>query len=159
MTKQPTPLFDRIGYLFGCFIGVSIWLYNSMLAAQANTPQPPVTPPIAFIMPNITASMLLATIIGAIGGYLAFGEDKKFPPSATSVGHVLLGLGAGLFFTRGSLELMGRLNSSEDMIMLVSFLWAVGGYFVLRLGIAVINSERIKDILPDWLANFLGVQK
>ena len=151
-------IFDRIGYFFGCFIGVSIWFFNSIIAAQAATLHP-TAPPIALIIPNITASMLLATIIGAIGGYLAFGEDKKFPPSATSVGHVLLGLGAGLFFTRGSLELMGRLNSSDDMIMLVSFLWAVGGYFVLRLVIAVINSERVKDILPDWLVKILGVQK
>lgn len=157
MTQKPS-LFDRIGYLFGCFIGVSIWLLNSMIAAHAATANP-ITPPIALIIPNITASMLLATVMGTIGSYLAFGEDKKFPPSATSVGHILLGLGAGLFFTRGSLELMGRLNSSNDMIMLVCFLWAVGGYFVLRLAIAVINSDRLKDILPDWLAKLLGVQK
>lgn len=152
MTKKTTSLFDRVGYTMGCLIGLIIWLFNSMKAAQASNLS-------AFAMPTITASMLLATIIGAIGGYLAFGEDKKFPPSATSVGHVLLGIGAGLFFTRGSLELMGRLNSSEDMILLVSFLWAVGGYFVLRLAIAVINSDRLRDILPDWLAKILGVQK
>ena len=156
MTQKPT-LFDRIGYLSGCFIGVAIWFLNSMIAA--NAAEQPMTQPMAMVIPNITASMLLATLIGTVGSYLAFGEDKKFPPSASSIGHVLLGLGAGLFFTRGSLELMGRLNSSNDMILLVCFLWAVGGYFILRFAIAVINSDRLKDIIPDWLAKLLGVQK
>ncbi len=108
---------------------------------------------------TITDAMLVATIIGAIGSYMAFGEDKKFPPSATSIGHILLGFGAGLFFTKGSLELMGRNNSSEDIVLFVSFLWAVGGYFILRLLIAVANSDRVKDILPNWLAKLLGVDK
>lgn len=100
--------------------------------------------------------MFVATLVGAIGSYLAFGEDKKFPPSATAVGHVLLGFGAGLFFTKGSLELMGRINASHDIVLFVSFLWAVGGYFILRLAVSVANSDKIKDFLPNWLVKILG---
>ena len=103
--------------------------------------------------------MLFATIIGAFGGFLAFGEDKKFPPSAASLGHILLGFGAGLFFTRGSLELMGYIDSSDDVVLLVSFLWAGLGYFLLRLMVSIVNSERVAEILPDWLTRLLGVRK
>lgn len=159
MNPKSTRL-DRIGYLSGCLLGLLIWLFNTIRAAHAIEQNPTIGTIVNHVpAPAITASMLLATCIGAIGGYLAFGEDKKFPPSATSVGHVLLGLGAGLFFTRGSLELMGRFNSSEDMVMLVSFLWAVGGYFILRIAIATLNSQRVMDILPAWLAKILGVNK
>lgn len=160
MTKKNTSLFDRVGYFIGCLIGLAIWFFNTILVAQAADKNSPLAVIATSLpMPTITAPMLFATVIGSVGGYLAFGEDKKFPPSATSVGHVLLGFGAGLFFTRGSLELMGRLHSSDDMVLLVSFLWAVGGYFVLRLIIATINSDRVRDLLPDWVAKFLGVQK
>ena len=86
---------------------------------------------------------------------MAFGEDKKFPPSATSLGHILLGFGAGLFFSRGSLELMGYIDSSDDVVLLVSFLWAGIGYFFLRLVVAVVKSEQIAEILPAWAARLL----
>lgn len=150
MTIKPTVILDTVGYLLGWSITASLWLCSSVaFAAPVLHPQ----------LAPVTLSMLIATVIGALGSYLAFGEDRKFPPSATSVGHVLLGFGAGLFFTRGSLELMGRLNSSEDLVVLVSFLWAVGGYFILRLAIAVLNSNRIKELLPEWVAKVLGVDK
>ncbi|QQU05949.1 hypothetical protein I6I87_07490 [Moraxella osloensis] len=152
MLKKSSLIFDIIGCMLGWSIVAFLWLLATINPVFAEYKQ---------LLPvsTITNAMLIATVIGAIGGYLAFGEDKKFPPSATSVGHVLLGLGAGLFFTRGSLELMGRNNSSEDVVLFVSFLWAVGGYFILRLLIAVANSDRIKAILPDWLAKFMGVDK
>ena len=152
MLKKSSLIFDIIGCMLGWSIVAFLWLLATINPVFAYSNQ---------LLPisTITNAMLIATIIGAIGGYLAFGEDKKFPPSATSVGHVLLGLGAGLFFTRGSLEFMGRNNSSEDVVLFVSFLWAVGGYFILRLLIAVANSDRIKAILPDWLAKFMGVDK
>jgi len=142
----------RIGCAAGWLAAITIWLFITMFDANADTT-------IATALPFITPSMLLATIVGAIGSYLAFGEDKKFPPSATSIGHVLLGFGAGLFFTRGSLELMGHIDSSDDVVLLVSFLWACGGYFFLRLVISVVNSEKMVKILPDWIARLLGVDK
>ena len=99
MLKKSSLIFDIIGCMLGWSIVAFLWLLATINPVFAYSNQ---------LLPisTITNAMLVATIIGAIGGYLAFGEDKKFPPSATSVGHVLLGLGAGLFFTRGSLELM-----------------------------------------------------
>lgn len=152
MLKKSSALFDFLGCLLGWCVAAMLWLFATATSAFAEyKPLLPIT--------TITNAMLIATIIGAIGSYLAFGEDKKFPPSAISIGHILLGFGAGLFFTKGSLELMGRTNSSEDVVLFVSFLWAVGGYFILRLMIAVANSDRVKDILPQWLAKLLGVDK
>lgn len=157
--KKPlkkTLVLDRIGYLCGLVFALIAYSLATMSPANAIDGTNTSTIP---LFASVTTAMLLATFLGSVGSYLAFGEDKKFPPSATSVGHVLLGFGAGLFFTRGSLELMGKLHSSEDVVLFVSFLWAAVGYFALRLGVAVINSERIKDILPDWLAKLLGVSK
>ena len=142
----------RIGCLSGWFTCIAVWLLLTTLDAKANTSM-------NLSLPFITPSMLLATIIGAFGSYLAFGEDKKFPPTSAAIGHILLGFGAGLFFTRGSLELMGHIDSSDDVVIFVSFLWACAGYFILRLIIAVVNSDRIKEILPDWLTRLLGVDK
>lgn len=152
MSKIRPFILDFIGCMLGWCVVAIVWMTATIKPALAVNQQ---------LMPfaTITNAMLIATIIGAIGSYLAFGEDKKFPPSATSLGHILLGFGAGLFFTRGSLELMGKNNPSEDVILFVSFLWAVGGYFILRLVIAVANSDRIKAILPDWVAKLLGVEK
>jgi hypothetical protein len=152
MLKKSSAIFDFLGCLLGWGVTAMLWLIATTSSAFADST--------AFLpIATITDAMLVATIIGAIGSYMAFGEDKKFPPSATSIGHILLGFGAGLFFTKGSLELMGRNNSSEDIVLFVSFLWAVGGYFILRLLIAVANSDRVKDILPNWLAKLLGVDK
>lgn len=142
---------DRIGYFVGWYVALTAYLSATIPTAYADSGIPHLS--------TITFSMLIATFIGAVGSYLAFGDDKKFPPSAASIGHILLGFGAGLFFTRGSLELMGHINSSEDVVLFTSFLWAVGGYFVLRLVIAVTNSDRVKSILPDWIAKILGVDK
>ncbi len=149
-------ILDRIGYL--CGLVFALIVYSLATLSSANAVDGAITDSVP-IFASVTTAMFIATFLGSVGSYLAFGEDKKFPPSATSVGHVLLGFGAGLFFTRGSLELMGKLNSSEDVVLFVSFLWAVAGYFALRLGVAIINSERIKDILPDWVAKLLGVSK
>ena len=142
----------RIGCAMGWLTALAIYLFLTSLDAQANTPM-------FNHLPFITPSMLLATVIGALGSFLAFGEDKKFPPSATSVGHILLGFGAGLFFTRGSLELMGHINSSDDIVLLVSFLWAGIGYFFLRLVVAVVKSEKMAEVMPEWVAKLLGVNK
>ncbi|WP_019519951.1 hypothetical protein [Faucicola boevrei] len=136
---------SQLSYLVGVFLAFWLWAMN----ARADTA-------VINQFPSITPSMFVATLVGAIGSYLAFGEDKKFPPSATAVGHVLLGFGAGLFFTKGSLELMGRINASHDIVLFVSFLWAVGGYFILRLAVSVANSDKIKDFLPNWLVKILG---
>ena len=142
----------RIGCALGWFTALFVYVVLTSFDASANTP-------FFSALPFITPSMLFATIIGALGSFLAFGEDKKFPPSATSVGHILLGFGAGLFFTRGSLELMGHIDSSDDIVLLVSFLWAGIGYFFLRLVVAVVKSEKMVEILPDWAAKLLGVNK
>ena len=142
----------RIGCALGWLAAIAVWMLLTISHAKADTPFFPT-------LPFITPSMLVATIIGAVGSFLAFGEDKKFPPSATSLGHILLGFGAGLFFTRGSLELMGYINSSDDVVLLVSFLWAGIGYFFLRLVVAVVKSEKMVEILPDWAAKLLGVSK
>lgn len=129
-------------------IGIAVgWIFCISPAFGADAP-------LTHHLPFITLSMLLATFMGAVGSYLAFGEDKKFPPSATSVGHMLLGFGAGLFFSRGSLELMGNIDASDNVVIFVSFLWAVAGYFALRLFVAVVNSEQLKAILPDWVTKF-----
>lgn len=152
--KEPTKKvwLMRIGCAMGWLTALVIYTYLTTLDARANIPM-------SVALPFITPSMLLATIIGALGSYLAFGEDKKFPPSATSVGHILLGFGAGLFFTRGSLELMGHIDSSDDVVLLVSFLWAGIGYFFLRLVVSVVKSEKMVQLLPDWVAKLLGVHK
>lgn len=153
--KKPTTRkvwFERIGCALGWLTALVIWMMLAMTNANAD-------PVIATALPFITPSMLFATIIGALGSFLAFGEDKKFPPSATSIGHILLGFGAGLFFTRGSLELMGRIDSSDNVILFVSFLWACGGYFFLRLIVSVVNSEKMAEILPTWVARLFGVNK
>lgn len=142
----------RIGCALGWLVAVIVWMILTLNHAKADTP-------FSTVLPFITPSMLVATIIGAVGSFLAFGEDKKFPPSATSLGHILLGFGAGLFFTRGSLELMGYIDSSDDIVLLVSFLWAGIGYFFLRLVVAVVKSEKMVEILPDWAAKLLGVSK
>lgn len=142
----------RVGCALGWLTALAIYTYLTSLDASANTL-------VSTALPFITPSMLFATIIGAIGSFLAFGEDKKFPPSATSVGHILLGFGAGLFFTRGSLELMGHIDSSDDVVLLVSFLWAGIGYFFLRLVVSVVKSEKMVELLPDWVAKLLGVNK
>lgn len=142
----------RIGCALGWLVAVIVWMTLTLNHAKADTP-------FSTALPFITPSMLIATIIGAVGSFLAFGEDKKFPPSATSLGHILLGFGSGLFFTRGSLELMGYINSSDDVVLLVSFLWAGIGYFFLRLVVAVVKSEKMAEILPDWAAKLLGVNK
>ena len=142
----------RIGCALGWLAAVAVWMLLTISHAKADTP-------FFTALPFITPSMLVATIIGAFGSFLAFGEDKKFPPSATSLGHILLGFGAGLFFTRGSLELMGYINSSDDVVLLVSFLWAGIGYFFLRLVVAVVKSEKMVELLPDWAAKLLGVSK
>lgn len=142
----------RIGCALGWLTASAIWLLLTTADARADTPM-------YTALPFITPSMLFATIIGAVGSFLAFGEDKKFPPSAASIGHILLGFGAGLFFTRGSLELMGHIDSSDDVVLLVSFLWAGVGYFILRLAVSVVKSEQIAEILPEWLARLLGVDK
>ena len=142
----------RIGCALGWLTAIVFWMLLTLSSANADTP-------FYSALPFITPSMLFATIIGAIGSFLAFGEDRKFPPSASSVGHILLGFGAGLFFTRGSLELMGYIDSSDDIVLLVSFLWAGIGYFLLRLLVSVVNSEHIAEILPSWVARLLGVRK
>lgn len=143
---------ERIGCALGWLAALMIWIIMTISEAHAD---------VALIaaLPFITPSMLFATIVGAVGSFLAFGEDKKFPPSANSVGHILLGFGAGLFFTRGSLELMGYVESSDDVILLTSFIWAGMGYFLLRLAVSVVNSDKIATILPDWVARLLGVNK
>lgn len=142
---------ERTGYILGWLVAFLAYITATSSAAYAEVATPHLS--------NVTTAMIIATMVGAIGSYLAFGEDKKFPPSAASIGHILLGFGAGLFFTRGSLELMGRINSSEDIVLFTSFLWAVGGYFILRLIIAVTNSDQVKGLLPAWLAKLLGVDK
>lgn len=142
----------RIGCALGWLFCIAAWAFLTMFDAKADTA-------LHLSLPFITPSMLLATVIGTFGSYLAFGEDKKFPPTSASIGHILLGFGAGIFFTRGSLELMGHKDSSDDVVIFVSFLWACAGYFILRLVIAVVNSDRIKEILPNWLTRLLGVDK
>ena len=142
----------RIGCALGWLTALLIWIVLTAKNASANDS-------FSAALPFLTTSMLLATIIGAVGSFLAFGEDKKFPPSATSIGHIMLGFGAGLFFTRGSLELMGHIESSDDVVLLVSFLWAGIGYFFLRLVVAVVKSEKMAELLPEWAAKLLGVNK
>ncbi|MED6317419.1 MAG: hypothetical protein VYA60_09310 [Pseudomonadota bacterium] len=142
----------RIGCALGWLVAIAVWMFLTISHAKADTA-------ISESLPFLTPSMLIATVIGAVGSFLAFGEDKKFPPSAASLGHILLGFGAGLFFTRGSLELMGYIDSSDDVVLLVSFLWAGIGYFFLRLVVAVVKSEQIAEILPAWAARLLGVSK
>lgn len=164
MKKLNLKLAERLGYLVGTLIALMLWAVQAIAnpTHELITNAPVVGSQLGSQfahLPSVTPSMLLATFVGAFGSYLAFGEDKKFPPSATSVGHVLLGFGAGLFFTRGSLELMGRINSSHDVVLFVSFLWAVGGYFILRLAVSIANSDKIKDILPRWIARLLGVKE
>lgn len=160
MKKLNLKLAERLGYLIGMLIALMLWAVQALAnpTKELITNAPVVGSQFAHL-PSITPSMLVATLVGAVGSYLAFGEDKKFPPAATSVGHVLLGFGAGLFFTRGSLELMGRINSSHDVVLFVSFLWAVGGYFILRLAVSIANSDKIKDILPSWIAKILGIKE
>lgn len=149
-TNSKQICFERIGVALGfCCALVLFGAFTATHAAAADT--------VIQSLPLISYSMPAATLVGAVGSYLSFGADKKFPPSANAVGHILLGFGAGLFFTHGSLELMGRLNNSESVVVFVSFLWAVGGYFLLRLGIAVIDSEQIRAILPKWIAKRLGI--
>ncbi len=142
----------RIGCATGWVTALAIYLLLTSIDARANTP-------IYQSLPFITPSMLFATIIGAFGSYLAFGKETKFPPSSASLGHILLGFGAGLFFTRGSLELMGHIDSSDNIVIFASFLWACAGYFILRLVVSVVNSEQMASILPDWVARLLGVDK
>lgn len=154
MIKQTTKKvwLERIGCALGWLTALIIWMFITLSNANADN---------TFVsaMPFITPSMLFATIVGTIGSFLAFGEDKKFPPSATSIGHIMLGFGAGLFFTRGSLELMGHIDSSDNIVLFASFLWAGIGYFFLRLVVAVVKSEQMAKALPVWAARLFGVDK
>lgn len=150
--KKTFKLAERIGYITGFIIATTLWSIQSQ--AHTNTAISDLQ-----AVSHLTPSMILAALIGAIGSYLAFGEDKKIPPSAASIGHVLLGFGAGLFFTRGSLELAGKMNSSHDIVLFTSFLWAVCGYFLLRLFVSVAKSDKIQQILPEWIAKTLGINK
>lgn len=152
-------LLDVISCLLGWAIACLLWLLISQpalagalskngLEQVVNTTQMAIFSPV----------LIVSAVIGAVGSYLAFGEDKKFPPSSASIGHVLLNFGAGLFLTRGSLELMGHQHSSHDVIVFTSFLWASVGYFLLRMLITVAQSEQVRHVLPLWLSRVLGVK-
>lgn len=145
-------MFERIGYLTGWAVSVIVWFFVPFRYAFANFGNT------IGIASTLTPTMILSALMGAVGSYLAFGEDRKFPPTTASLGHVLLGFGAGLFFTRGSLELMGHLNSSNDVILFASFLWAALGYFILRLLVSVANSAKTREMIPAWIARILGVK-
>lgn len=150
MTKKHTYL-ERLGVILGYLTALGLFGFFTATPAAAES--------VSKSLPLISYSMLVATFIGAVGSYLSFGADKKFPPSAPAIGHILLGFGAGLFFTHGSLELLGRMNNSEGVVVFVSFLWAVAGYFLLRLAVAVIDSRELRAILPRFIAKRLGVKE
>lgn len=143
-------------HLSAFFVGV--WLSWFVLYQQAFA-----NPPLTEVSPLPPPLVWLSATIGALGSYLVFGDEKKFPPSATNVGHVLLGFGAGVFFSRGSLVLLGVDNMSHDVVLFSAFLWAVMGYFVLRLFVAVLTHDSIKDsvisLIPRWLARIFGGSK
>lgn len=143
---------ERIGCALGWLAALVIWMLLTISNANADIPM-------YTALPFLTPSMLFATIIGAVGSFLAFGEDKKFPPSATSIGHILLGFGAGLFFTRGSLEIMGYIDSSDDVVLFASFLWAGIGYFLLRLVVSVVQSEPVQAMLTNLIGRLFGGSK
>lgn len=147
-------LLDVISCLLGWAIACLLWLLISQPALAGDLSKVVNTTQMAIFSPVL----IVSAVIGAVGSYLAFGEDKKFPPSSASIGHVLLNFGAGLFLTRGSLELMGHQHSSHDVIVFTSFLWASVGYFLLRMLITVAQSEQVRQVLPRWLARVMGVK-
>ncbi len=150
-------LLDVISCLLGWAITCLLWLLLLITSASANTGND-VVHSLVFVSPIL----MLSAAIGAVGSYLAFGEDKKFPPTSTSIGHVLLNFGAGVFLTGGSLELIGQTKSSTDIVIFTSFLWASVGYFILRILITFTQSPVIQQtlhhLLPTWLARIFGVQ-
>ncbi len=147
-------LLDLISWAFGCTLACLFWLLLLTQPASANNE---VVQSLAVVSPML----IFSAVIGAVGSYLAFGEDKKFPPTSASVGHVLLNFGAGVFLTRGSLELMGQSQSSADIVVFTSFLWASVGYFILRILITFAQSPVIQHtlqyIFPHWFTRILGI--
>lgn len=69
---------------------------------------------------------------------------------------MLLGLGAGLFFTRGSLELMGHANSSEDVVLFVSFCGRLVAILFCVYCVAVAILIVSKPFCPIGLPNLWG---
>ena len=84
MLKKSSLIFDIIGCTLGWSIVAFLWLLATINPVFAYSNQ---------LLPisTITNAMLVATIIGAIGGYLAFGEDKistDSPQKANEQNHV-----------------------------------------------------------------------
>ncbi len=147
-------LLDVISWGLGCAIACLFWL---LLLTQPSYANNEVVQSLAVVSPML----IFSAVIGAVGSYLAFGDDKKFPPTSASIGHVLLNFGAGVFLTRGSLELMGQSQSSADIVVFTSFLWASVGYFILRILITFAQSpviqQTLQHIFPHWFTRILGV--